>query len=167
MRVTGEEDYDKAMKALQAAKGVALRVGYFADATYPSGVHVATIAAINEYGFPPHNIPARPFMRPAIAKNGEDWKKKLSSGMRAVLQGNNTIDEVLETIGGLAAADCAVEITKLQAPPLKKATVKARVRKLAKGSRLESTIAKPLVETGILLKVQWQVTGHPTRRLAK
>lgn len=166
MKVTGQEAFDKALNALKECKGVELKVGYFEDATYPSGLPVAVVAAIAEHGFPPRNIPARPIFRPTIAKHEQEWREKLSSGMRAIMQGNTTIDHVLDAIGGLAAGDVAHTISKINSPPLKKSTVKARINKLAKGARLEATIAKPLVETGILIKVQWDVskTGGTMKR---
>jgi hypothetical protein len=50
-----------------------LRAGFLENATYPDGTHVATVAAIQEFGAPNAGIPSRPFFRGMIAKESPHW----------------------------------------------------------------------------------------------
>ena len=58
--------------ANQAGKAT-LRVGFFADKTYPDGEYVANIAFKNEHGSPEDGVPPRPFFRTMIAEKKSGW----------------------------------------------------------------------------------------------
>ena len=47
-------------------------VGWYEGATYPDGTKVSDVAMMNEYGT--RTSVARPFIRPAIMSNGDEWK---------------------------------------------------------------------------------------------
>jgi hypothetical protein len=113
-----------------------LRVGFLQGATYPDGTAVSMVAAIHEYGAPAAGIPARPFMRPTIARNRNQWGKDLSHLLEV-----NDYDVVrsLNLLGEHVKGQIQEAITKVTSPPLKPATV------AAKGS------AKPLIDTGHML----------------
>ena len=149
----------KALSGLKDTKG---KVGWFPSAQYqgyqpktPDGktgapMPVAAIAIQNEYGNPALGIPARPFMRPTIAEKMQEWKQKFKSGAKAILAGNISSREVMEAVLLLVAGNIRRSITKVQSPPLKQATIDARLRKKADGKTI-GNLTKPLVEEKIMI----------------
>lgn len=119
-------------------------------AYYLNGVSVAYVAAIQEFGDPSHNIPPRSFMRTTVAEQKDAWLKALRAGAKATVHGKISPDDALNQVGALMAADIKVKITDITTPPLKPATIAARARRSASGEVTE-TLAKPLVDTGLLL----------------
>jgi len=75
-----------------------VRIGWFPSARYDDekNTPVAAIAAQNEYGNPSKNIPARPFIRPAIAHNQNKWSDIGRRGLKAVLAKKSTVLAVLQ-----------------------------------------------------------------------
>jgi phage gpG-like protein len=137
--------------ALKNLEGKVAKVGWFEKSRYPESpnIPVAYVAAIHEYGYPSKNIPARPFMRPTIAAKQTEWRSTVERGARAVLEGNATIENVMETIGQEAAGDIRKTISQIFSPPLKPATVAARVARYKNQSKIGS-LTKPLIDTGLL-----------------
>lgn len=124
-----------------------VRVGFFENSKYPDGTPIAYVAAIQEFGYGP--IPPRPFMRPAEEANKGKWVKGISSGVRAVIAGQVTLDHALEQVGMVAAGDVRKAIKAVTAPPLAESTVRARQSR-KKGKKAVSR--KPLVDTGQMLQ---------------
>lgn len=100
----------------------------------------------------PHEItiPPRPFMRTTAAEKQTDWIELMRKGGKAVINGNETVESVLNKIGLLAAGQIGETIAALSSPALKPGTVKARQRKMADGKSV-GNLTKPLVESGILI----------------
>lgn len=140
------------LKNLVSGKDYVAKVGWFETAKYEDGTPVAYIAAIQEFGSPTNNIPSRSFMRTTIAEEKDNWMTLARSGAKAVLAGNETVRSVVEKIGMKAQGDIGKKITTIQTPPLKEATVNARRRRLATGNKPSKTIAKPLIDTGFMLR---------------
>lgn len=128
--------------AVSGLDGKEGKTGWFESAHYPDGTAVAYVATIHEFGT--DRIPARPFMRPAVADHGQEWMQTLANGARAALRGNMTPAAVMEVTALQAAGDVAAKIAAVTSPPLSPVTV-AR-----KGS------SKPLVDTGQMIQ---SVTG--------
>lgn len=128
-----------------------LRVGWGEDAKYDNGTSIAMIAAQNEFGNASKKIPPRPFMRPTIAVHKMVWATKLSQGAKTVLNGTRSIGEVFEAVGLLIAGDIRKSIATVTSPALKKETVMARLRGKKQGKSVSLTVAKPLVDTGLML----------------
>lgn len=128
------------------------KVGWFAGSRYPDGTPVAYIATIQEYGYSTDKeiIPPRPFMRPTIEAKRNEWRGIMKRGVRAILRGDETIDSVMEKIGLAAAGDVREKIRSIWTPPLAKATIQGRLRKMADGTTI-GNLTKPLVETGRML----------------
>lgn len=137
-------------KAMKDAERKVARVGWFPSAKYTDGTPVAYVAAIQEYGVPAKNIPSRSFMRTTIAEKQKKWTKTIESGSKAVLRGVATVDEVLEGVAMQAEGDIAKKITQIYTPPLKPATIAARLRRRADKKTIGS-LTKPLIDTGIML----------------
>jgi len=130
------------MTALRGLEGLEGKTGWFENATYPEGTPVAYVATIHEFGT--SRIPARPFMRPAVADHGQEWIDQLGQGAKAALMGEMAPAQVLELVALQAAGDVAQKIQEVSSPALSPVTV-AR-----KGH------GKPLIETGQMFQ---SVTG--------
>lgn len=141
-RVKGPASIDTIVAALNGLDGIEGKVGWFETAHYPDGTPVAYVAAIHEHGAGP--IPARPFMRPAVAENGANWMDLMAQGAKAAVNGTMSPVAVLEAVTLKAAGDVGKAIRAVTSPPLKPMTI-AR-----KG------FDKPLVDTGQMLQ---SVTG--------
>lgn len=136
----------KVLAAIKGLDGLEGKTGWFETAHYPDGTAVAYVATIHEFGTP--RIPARPFMRPAVADHGGEWIQLLGDGAKASLNGGPAPEQVLEMVTLAAAGNVAEKIHAVTSPPLSPVTV-AR-----KGS------AKPLIDTGQMFQ---SVTGKVER----
>ena len=75
--VTIRRDNPKALENIaKALQPGTVKIGWFPSARYDDekSTPVAAIAAQNEYGNPNKNIPARPFIRPAIIRDQKTWE---------------------------------------------------------------------------------------------
>ena len=124
----------KILAAIKGLDGLEGKTGWFETAHYPDGTPVAYVATIHEFGT--GHIPARPFMRPAVADHGGEWLQLLADGAKASLAGGPAPEQVLELVTLAAAGNVAEKIQAVTSPPLTPATVGR------KGSD------KPLVDTG-------------------
>jgi hypothetical protein len=114
----------------------------------------AFIAYIHEFGAPSVNIPPRPFIRPTVAEQQNNWVKIIAGGVKA---GVNA-ETVLEGVGLQAAGDIKKTIANLWVPPLKESTVKARARRYAKKG-ITGSLRKPLMDTKIMYNSCINVLG--------
>lgn len=160
-----------ALKGLDGVKG---KTGYFETSKYTDtdSTPVAYIATIQEFGHAGRGIPARPTMRPAVAKNKKEWSDLFAEGAKSVLAGDATGRQIMGMLAKRAAGDVAKEISELTVPTLSPLTLMARLYRsdmkskvsggktlgaLAKGldagpvnfRGLVST--KPLVDTGLMI----------------
>jgi len=139
-------------KVIDEVKAHKLAVGWGENQRYPdTNIPIAGIAAQNEFGNTKNNIPPRPFMRPAMRENGNKWVKTLSKLVSNAMSGGGQIVDAFETTGLMVAADVRKAIKAVTSPALKTATVKARLRGKKQGKSVSLTIAKPLVDSGVML----------------
>ena len=127
------------------------RVGFFPNHKYDDAekTPVAMVAAQNEFGNPAKRIPPRPFMRPTAESKRTEWQDVARRGARAIARGNATTYSVLDSLGQLAAGDIKKTISQVSSPPLRPATIAARLAKMKDGKTI-GKLNKPLVETGLL-----------------
>lgn len=137
---------DKLLVAIEGFDGLEGKTGWFESAHYPGGTPVAYVATIHEFGT--SRIPARPFMRPAVADHGQQWLDQLAEGARASLNGGPSPAQVLEFVALGAADNVADKIQAVMSPPLSPATIKRK------------GFSKPLVESGQMIQ---SVTGKVER----
>lgn len=152
MKIIKKTDNSSKIKdAIKQVDKSAMRVGWGEDQRYQDGEPVAMIAAQNEFGNRSKNIPARPFMRLAIIGQGDKWKAMLGQGISKVLDLKETVSSVFEKLGGIVAGDIKKAIVNVTAPALKASTVAARLRGKKQGKAVSLTVAKPLVDTKVML----------------
>jgi hypothetical protein len=110
-------------------------VGFFNTSHYndQNQTPIAYVAAIQEHGAPSAGVPARPFMRPTIDRESQEWKNAFKDGVKAVLKGDVKAENVLEIVGRRAASDVQYTISTIQEPPLSKVTLLARKFKKQNG----------------------------------
>lgn len=153
MKITNKGGQRAAITAtVQALDGAEGKVGWFESAQYEGGQPVAGVAYVQEHGSPKHNIPARPTLRPTAAEKSTDWARTAAGLSRAAMRGEIAPGDVMEGVALAAEGSVRAAITKLQAPALSPKTVAARKRRLAnKGKGAKGSIAKPLVDSGVML----------------
>ena len=119
--------------------GLVAQVGLPSGINYEDGTPVAQVAAIQEFGAPAQKIPARPFIRPTVKEQKEQWTKIIAKSVPKVLENKMSAFDVLDLVGRVAAADIQTKISSIYSPPLSPITIRR------KGS------SKPLIETGLML----------------
>jgi hypothetical protein len=67
----------------QITKKSTLNVGFLAGATYPTGMPVAAVAAIQEFGAPRASIPPRPYFRTMVKAESPHWGPDLGKLLKA------------------------------------------------------------------------------------
>ena len=136
--VSGEETLGPRLAAIGAklARARAVHVGFLEGATYPDGTPVAEVAAINNYGAPAANVPARPFFTNMVTSKSGMWGEQFGAILK---QNDYETDRALALLGEGIAGQLREEIVATNDPPLSPVTI-AR-----KGSDV------PLVDTGHML----------------
>lgn len=101
----------------------------------------------------PHTIviPPRPFMKPSVEDNKEDFVGQIEGVSRKFLNGQISEQQAAEMIGEAAAGNIKKAIAKVNAPPLKASTVRRKRNQYADKS-LTGALTKPLTESGHLLE---------------
>lgn len=153
MRITRKAGkIDALRQTIKSLDGAQSKVGWFPSAVYEGGQPVAGVAHVQEFGSPKKNIPPRLGLRATAAEKRQEWAKTAETVSRAAAQGKIAPGQVMEAVAMAAEGAVRQTITKVNAPPLAQSTVAARRRRLANGGAgAKASIAKPLVDTGILL----------------
>lgn len=153
MRVTRKAGKIEALRqAVKGLDGSQSRVGWFESAVYEGGQPVAGVAVVQEFGSPARGILPRLGMRSTAEEKRQEWAKTAEQLSRAAALGKIAPNQVMGAVAMAAEGAIRQSITKVTAPALKQATINARKRRLADGGKgAKASIAKPLVDTGILL----------------
>lgn len=130
-------------------KGLSGKAGWFESSHYPDGMPVAYAAAINEFGYPEGNIPPRLGMRATADKEREYLGQVANSGNRAIVAGKATPHVVMDAVGQAFVGKMKKHITEVFDPPLKAATIAARLRERA-DKKTVGNLTKPLENTMLL-----------------
>lgn len=148
--------------------GVEVLVGFPAEtsnrdeseAAEVGGITNAALGYIHETGMPEQNIPARPFLVPAIEENAEMIEKRLAGIARKALSGDaEAIEAGFQALGLKMQAAIRNKINEGIPPPLAESTLRARAARGRKGAQEELDArgrgeapgvanAKPLVDSG-------------------
>lgn len=140
-------------KRLQS-RGEAVVVGVQRGAgNYEDGTPIAVIAAANHFGANLNDrveIPARRFLDVAIDNNQRKYSNMAKEMVPLVLDGEITMDQLLDRLGLTAAADVQDYMVELKDPPNAPYTIKK------KGS------ANPLIDTGHLRQsIRHEIAKEP------
>lgn len=162
-------DFANIRKNLMLLADVEVLAGFPEDKTdresnpdEPAGLTNASLAYIHDNGAPEANIPARPFMGPAMEEARDKITAKLGQILTTVVTkgGNAQLVEIgMHQVGLIAKLAIQSKINEGIPPPLAEATLIARARKGRKGAKEELSnrkkglppsvaLAKPLVDTG-------------------
>lgn len=164
----------------QVDKAAKVKVGFLSDAIYASGVPVAMVAAIQNFGAPAKGIPPRPFFSNMVADKSPEWGPAVGqllhdNGMDAKI----TLEQVGQNIAGQlrqaivdtntpALSPVTLMLRKMRtADPslvVTGATVGEAARRVADGESYGGVSTKPLVDIGpeggvMLQKVDYKVTS--------
>lgn len=114
----------------------------------------AALGYIHDNGAPEVNIPARPFMKPAIEENKDKIEKALGGALKQGMRGDAVKMEMAMVAAGLTAK-LAIQnkINEGIPPPLAERTLKARARRgkgssIAKAAQIELGRRKAMRELG-------------------
>jgi hypothetical protein len=158
----GGKALENALKTLQ---NKVCKVGWIENARYPSTKDdlnppfIAEVVVSNEFGRPSSNVPARPFLRPTIARDQNLWEKIGFEGSKKVLKNQLKIEDVLDLIGSKSADGIRKSIRKVYSPALSQRTILKRIERSSKLSKIKGKISyealgnvtKPLIDTGLML----------------
>jgi len=162
-------DFAKIAKALndraQMFKGAVAKVGIPAGKKYPDGTSIAYVGTVHEFGAPEVGIPQRSWLRSTRNAKRAAWARDLADGAQAVVRRAISLDGMLDAVGAAAAGDVVQTIAARIPPPLKPATIAARVRRARRtnpgfgAKSLPVTISTPLDDTGTLVATIAHGTG--------
>lgn len=127
-----------------------LKVGWFENLRYENGEYVANVAAQNEFGNPNKNIPPRPFMRPTISREQNNWSALIEKLSERVGEEKMTSSEALDILGLKVTGDIKESIKRVYTPPLAPATIAARLAK-RKNQKIVGMLDKPLIDTSQMI----------------
>lgn len=101
----------------------------------------------------PHTIviPPRPFMKPSVEDNKEDFVGQIEQISRKFLNGDISEQQAAEMIGAIMAGNIKKAIAKVNTPPLKASTVR-RKRSGYADTKTTGSLTKPLIGSGHLLE---------------
>ncbi|KKQ88296.1 MAG: Bacteriophage protein [Candidatus Pacebacteria bacterium GW2011_GWF2_38_9] len=127
----------------------------------------AELAYIHTVGSPANNLPARPFLEPAIEDKSEEISEKFKEAIPAALDGKkDEVKKILNQVGALVAGAASDWFTnpKNNWEPLADSTIKSRLYSVGKTTRkkyknmLEAgkNPFNPLIDTGQLRRaITW------------
>ena len=121
--VTGGDKLEARLKEIAAnlRRASTVEVGWLDGATYPeTGMPVALVALINEFGSPAHGQPPRPAIRNMIAAKSTEWRDKFAVLLKA---NDHDAARALALMGEIIKGDMQQAITDYSGPPLKPSTV--------------------------------------------
>jgi len=174
--ISGGEKLKAALEKIskRVAKRRTLSVGWLETERYPdSGMQVAAVAAIQEFGAPRASIPARPFFRPMIAKHSDEWGPLLGKALKVY---GYDVDKALNALGLTVSEELQQSIMAVNSPPLSPITLMLRkmrsqdqslivtgktvgeaAARVAAGESTEGVNTKPLQDTGQLVRSIGQI----------
>lgn len=144
MKSSNPKAFDVLIGNLKTLDKKQLKVGWIKDVRYENGTSVAQVAQVHEFGNMAKNIAPRPFMRPTVFENENEWKQNLKDGSNAVLAEKTTIQNLFTVFGEKVAGQIKKKIESIFSPPLSPKTLAAR---RAKGNFSD----KPLIDTSLMI----------------
>lgn len=153
--------WGRLLNAFKTLNGQELKTGWFSTDQYESGVPVAYVATIHEFGAAKSGIPPRPFMRPTIEREENNWRRFIAQEAPKILEGTQTVEGLFEAMGLNISGEIARSISEVTEPALLAATILAKKRKMA-DTGTTGSLDKPLVESGLMLDTVSYTVGAST-----
>lgn len=139
----------------------------------------ASLGYIHDNGAPEANIPARPFMLPALESVRDQMAEGLAAGARGMLrrQSLEELEKGLHRVGFIAEVAIKTKINEGIPPPLANSTLRARASRGREGAMWElawrqagapagTELAKPLIDTGQMRNaVKYVIRDRKQRKL--
>jgi hypothetical protein len=134
------------LAALATLNETQVGVGWFKTSKYKNGTPAAYVAAIQEFGYAPHNLPPRLGLRQLAIDKKASWAGISASLAKQVIAGT-PVEAMLTAIGETVRGDIQDHISNVTQPPLAESTLQNRASRLhIPVSELTETGKKPLVE---------------------
>ena len=155
----------QALRKLLKADSHEAAMGWFPSSRYPDGTPVAYIASIHEYGVATKGIPPRLGLRALDREKQGEWRKAALVAAKLALAKGTGEQGMMEVMAQVMSGDMRRHISQVRSPPLKPATIAARLRRLSPSGKKRAlkvyvqqqqegrptTLDKPLVDTRLLL----------------
>lgn len=109
--------------ARQLSEPARLKVGFMSGAQYASGIPVAMVAAIQNFGAPAAGIPPRPFFSNMVRDHSDEWPKGIATQLRET---NYDVEATLTMAGHAIARQLRQAIVDTNEPPLSPVTLMLR-----------------------------------------
>lgn len=145
----------KLQRKLQRARRVGVNVGMIAskggNQRTESGITLAELAAIHEFGSPSANIPERSFIRRTFDEGKKEFEEISAKVAKGIILDRFSVEKGMEILGAWGANAVKKRVTSGEhiPPPLKAATI------AAKGSD------RPLVDTGVMINaISWEIVDR-------
>lgn len=97
-----------------------------AQAVDDSGITMAELGAIHEYGAPRAGIPERSWLRSTADEKRNEWLSLLERALRQAVRGRISVDMALQLLGQRAVADVQKKIRSNIPPALAASTVRRK-----------------------------------------
>lgn len=148
---------DKIIDRLQRSIENEVRVGFFAEDSYPDGMQVANVAAIQDNGSPAQRMPPRPFMHVGLlrALKSSPYLKMYSQLLQKILMGKLGVNAAYSQIGRFASEDLKQIISEWSSPPNSLST------QIIKGFN------DPLVDSGTMMNSAKSKIGKARKKQSK
>lgn len=157
-----EIKYTKEWKALKAkldrADRAHVKVGILASKggnkvhDPKSGLTVAEIGAVHEYGSPARGIPQRAWIRPTFVKRADDLKKLTAKAAKRFVEGKVSLARALDILGAWGANAVKQNVTggARIPPPNAPATIRRKksTRTLVDSGRMVGAVSWEVVDAG-------------------
>jgi hypothetical protein len=111
---------------IDALDGYGIYAGWDRSAVYENGTPVAQVMAWQEFGVAARSIPARPFMRPAVAEDKSKWDGGLLALSKRVIEGKTTVKSAFDAVGLMMESSIVDSIVRVTSPPLSPVTLMLR-----------------------------------------
>lgn len=138
-------DLSKIIKELGSKQ---VETGFFDTARYEDGTPIAGVAVVQDQGSVKKGIPPRPFFSVSLNKGKENYASVIRRGLKAVISGELSVENVLEQVGEASKGDIQKGIIDIESPALNENTLRARDRRHYSGVGS----SKPLVDSGQMLQ---------------
>jgi hypothetical protein len=95
----------KALMQRMESANQSVLVGVPAGATEEDGTSCALVLAVNIFGSPEHNIPARPVLQQGVRNGAAKFVRVNQDSLRRVVRGEMTVEQAVEKLGVLAVGE--------------------------------------------------------------